>query len=89
MTLNDIILIECCFFHSSCRIGMGSSPLLTLAHPTLWKSMEHPQFIILYRQEVNIEFLLRFFHQQWVNCELFQYSHMFIKVCHLSKDRRF
>ena len=40
---------------------MGSSPLLTLAHPTLWKFMGH-QFISLYRQEVNIDFLLQFFH---------------------------
>jgi len=31
---------------------------------TLWKSMGHPQFISLYRQEVNIDFLLRFFHRQ-------------------------
>ena len=48
-----------------------------------------PQFISLYRQEVSIGFLLRFFHQQQVNCELCQYSHMFIKVRHLSKSAAF
>ena len=53
------------------------------------ESMGHPQFISLYHQEMNIDFLLRFFHQQRLNSELFQYSHMVIKVCHLPKGRRF
>ena len=62
MVVIPIIQLQTHYLKIYPKQRMGSSPLLTLAHPTLWKSMEHPQFISLYRQEVNIDFLLQFFH---------------------------
>ena len=38
-------------------------------------------FLSLYRQEVNIDFLLRFFHQQRVNCELLA-LHPYCEIIH-------